>query len=182
VNVDDQQRLSEAPPKNLICNFRAPNVELWRQWHSYTEWVKNQGLDICRVTIGLGQAFMTGTDKALSVPGSQQTVNITMQNQFLYQVAKPRREPFSLSCVKTEYQRTFSSILFEAYVLEHARELNREFSFRDFLELKHDAFRRIVLRLKRKGKIVANPARTCPRFYFLPEKLHDYVPGGGTTE
>jgi hypothetical protein len=25
----------------------------------------------------------------------------------------------------------------------------------DFLELKHDAFRRIILRLKRKGKIIA---------------------------
>jgi hypothetical protein len=40
---------------------------------------------------------------------------------------------------KKDYQRTFSSLLLEAYVLNKARELTREFSYRDFLELKHDA-------------------------------------------
>ena len=50
-------------------------------------------------------------------------------------------------------------------------DLTREFSYRDFLEIKHDAFRRIILRLRRKGKIVANPQRTVPRFYFLAERV-----------
>ena len=36
------------------------------------------------------------------------------------------------------------------------------------------SFRRIVLRLKRKGKIIANPIRSNPRFYYLAEKLADY--------
>jgi hypothetical protein len=112
----------------------------------------------------------------------QQVINLQQNNVFTYQVMKPRREPFSLSCVKPEFRRTFSSILFEAYVLQKARDLNREFSFRDFLELEHDAFRRIVRRLRRKGKVVANPMRTCPRFFILTERLGDYGLQTGTTQ
>jgi hypothetical protein len=87
-----------------------------------------------------------------------------------------------LSCVKKEYQKTISSVLFEAYVLNKARDLTREFSYRDFLEIKHDVFRRIILRLRRKGKIVANPQRTLPRFYFLAERVGEYSPDSGTTQ
>ena len=112
----------------------------------------------------------------------KQVINIQQNNVFQYQVSKPRREPYDLSCVKREYQKTFSSSLFEAYILNKARELTREFSYRDFLELKHDAFRRIVLRLKRKGKIVANPQRTVPRLYFLAEQFNDYSTDRGTTQ
>ena len=116
---------------------------------------------------------MKGIEGAESVKGSTQVVNIQQNNQFLYQIPKPRREPYSLTCVKGEFQRTFSSILFETYVLHKAEGLGREFSYRDFLELKHDAFRRIVLRLKRRGLIVANPLRTVPRFYYLSERLKE---------
>jgi len=121
--------------------------------------------------MGLANAFMAGAKGSASVQGQVQTVNIQMNNQFLYQVPKPRREPYTLDCVKSEFRKTISSVLFEAYVLNKARELTREFSYRDFLELKHDAFRRTVLRLRRKGKIVANPQRTVPRFYFLVERM-----------
>jgi hypothetical protein len=109
-------------------------------------------------------------------------VNIQQNNVFQYQVSKPRREPYDLSCVRKEFQRTISSVLFEAYFLNEARDLTREFSYRDFLELKHDAFRRIVLRLKRKGKIEANPQRTVPQFYFLAERLAEYLHNRGTTQ
>jgi len=101
-------------------------------------------------------------------------VNIQMNNQFLYQVSKPRREPYALDCVKSEFRRTFSSVLFEAYVLLKAGELGREFCFRDFLELEQPTFHRIVGRLRRKDRIVANPQRTKPQFYFLAEKLSGY--------
>jgi hypothetical protein len=70
----------------------------------------------------------------------------------------------------------------KAYVLNKARDLTREFSYRDFLELKHDAFRRIILHLRRKGKIVANPQRTIPRFYFLAERISEYTRDGRTTQ
>lgn len=159
--------------KNLICNFRAPSQKEYDEWQEFKEYVKDQGLDVCRVTIGLTNAFMAGVKGANQVKGQEQTVNIQMSNQFLYQVSKPRRIPYDLSCVREEYQRTFSSVLFEAYVLHKARGLGMEFSYRDFLELKHGAFRRIALRLKRKGLIVANPLRTIPRFYYLAESLED---------
>lgn len=160
--------------KNLICNFRAPSLKEYNEWKSYVAYVKDQGLDVCRVTIGLANAFMAGTDGATKALGKSQNVQIQMNNNFLYQVQKPRREPHSLNSIKSEYRRTFSSILFEAYVMDKARSLNREFSFRDFLEMKRQSFHRIVRRLKRKGRVMANPQRTIPRFYFLTEKLNQY--------
>ena len=131
-------------------------------------------MDVCHLTLSLTDSFMRGVEGAAQVRSAGQVVNIQQNNVFQYQVAKPRREPYELSCVRSEFQKTISSSLFEAYVLNKARELTREFSYRDFLELKHDAFRRIILRLKRKGKIVANPQRTMPRFYFLAERIGDY--------
>jgi hypothetical protein len=160
-------------PKQLICNFKAPTLKEYNEWQEFKRYVKNQGLDICRVTIGLTNAFMAGAKGSIAVRGQAQTVNIQMNNQFLYQVQKPRREPYSLDCVKSQFRRTFSSVLFDAYVLYKAKEIRREFSFRDFLELEQPAFHLIVRRLKRKGKIMANPQRTKPRFYILTENLSD---------
>ena len=161
-------------PNQLICNFKAPSLKEYNEWQELKRYVKSQGLDICRVTISLTSAFIAGVKGSAAVRGQGQMVNIQMNNQFLYQVQKPRREPYSLDCVKSQFRRTFSSVLFEAYVLHKAREMRREFSFRDFLELEQPAFHRIVRRLKRKGKIMANPQRTKPRFYFLTENLADY--------
>jgi hypothetical protein len=125
---------------------------------------------------------MKGNEAAALVNSGKQVINIQQNNVFQYQVQKPRREPYSLDCVKPEFQRTFSSVLFEAYVLNRAREITREFSYRDFLELKHDAFRRIVLRLRRKGKVIANPQKTHPQFYFLKERLDEEMPGWKTLQ
>jgi hypothetical protein len=161
----------ENEPQNRICNFRAPTPEDYREWREYVATVKAQGLDVCRVTLGLTRAYKEGMKQTTQIRSTEQVVNIQMNNQFLYQVQKPHREPYDLSCVKPEFRRTFSSILFEAYVLDKARAINREFCFRDFLELKHDSFRRIVLRLRRKSQVMAIPARTSPRFYALVERL-----------
>lgn len=172
----------EVQPKNLICNFRVPNLQQYQRWKAYVQWAKDKGMDVCHVTLSLIDAFMKGTECTAEVRTGKQIINIQQNNVFQYQVSKPRREPYDLSCVKREYQKTISSVLFEAYVLNKARELTREFSYRDFLELKHDAFRRIILRLRRKGKIVANPQRTVPRFYFLAERVNEYTHDGGTTQ
>lgn len=158
-------------PKNLICNFRAPNLSEFERWKQYVQWAKDNGMDVCHLTLSLTDSFMKGIEGAAQVRTGQQVVNIQQNNVFQYQVQKPKREPYSLDCVKPEYCRTISSLLFDAYVLNKAREINREFSFRDFLELKHDAFRRIVLRLKRKKKLIAIPERTIPRFYALTDSL-----------
>lgn len=169
-------------PKNLICNFRAPNLEQYQHWKAYVKWAKDNGHDVCHLTLSLTDSFMKGIEGAAQVRNGQQVVNIQQNNVFQYQVSKPRREPYDLSSVRKEFQKTFSSVLFEAYVLNKARDLTREFSYRDFLELKHDAFRRIILRLRRKGKIVANPQRTVPRFYFLAERISEYFLDKRTTQ
>ena len=165
-----------------LCNFRVSRLEDWQKWKHHVELVKSQGLDICHVQIALIEAYDKGVEQGTKLQGQGQIINLQMNNQFLYQVSRPRREPYSLDCVKPEYQRTFSSILFEAYILNKAREISREFSFRDFLELKHHAFRRIVLRLRRKGLVVANPQRTLPRFYYLTERLNQKILDSGTIQ
>ncbi len=170
----EDQKASIPQTKNLICNFRAPNMEEFQRWKAYVQWAKNNGMDVCHLTLSLTDAFMRGVEGASQVRNGGQVVNIQQNNVFQYRVSKPRREPYELSCVRSEFKKTISSVLFEAYVLNKAREMTREFSYRDFLELKHDAFRRIVLRLRRKGKIVANPQRTMPRFYILAERIGEY--------
>jgi hypothetical protein len=169
-------------PKNLICNFRAPNLQEFLRWKAYVQWAKDNGMDVCHLTLSLTDSFMKGIEGAAQVCNGKQVVNIQQNNVFQYQVSKPRREPYDLSCVRKEFQKTISTVLFEAYVLNKARDLTREFSYRDFLEIKHDAFRRIVLRLRRKDKIVANPQRTVPRFYFLAERVNEYAHDRGTTQ
>jgi hypothetical protein len=141
------------------------------RWKQYVQWAKDKGMDVCHLTLSLTDAFMAGQKGAAEVRTAGQVVNIQQVNNFQYQVSHPRREPYSLDCVKEEYQRTFSSSLFEAYVRDKARRIQDEFSYRDFLELKHDSFRRIILRLRQKGDVVANPKRTLPRFYYLTENL-----------
>jgi hypothetical protein len=177
-----EQAKLDLQPKNLICNFRAPNMDEFIRWKAYVQWAKDNGMDVCHLTLSLTGSFMKGIEGAAQVRNSGQVVNIQQNNTFQYQVQKPRREPYSLECIKPEYQRTLTSILFECYVLEHAREINGEFSYLDFLGLKHDAFRRIVLRLKRKGKVLANPHSTHPQFYFLAEKLAEEMPGWKTLQ
>ena len=178
----DGQTVSVALPKNLICNFRAPNLEEFQRWKAYVQWAKGNGQDVCHLTLSLTDSLMKGIEVAAQVRNGNQVVNIQQNNVFQYQVSKPRREPYDLSCVRKEFQKTISCVLFETYVLNKARELTQEFSYRDFLELKHDAFRRIVLRLRREGKIVANPQRTLPQFYFLAERISEYSHERGTTQ
>ncbi len=180
--MEEEKAVSGVQPKNLICNFRAPNMRHYQRWKEYVQWAKDNGMDVCHVTLSLVDAFMKGTEGASEVRSGKQVINIQQTNVFQYQVSKPRREPYDLSCVKKEYQRTFSSILLEAYILHKASDLKREFSYQDFLELKHDAFRRIILRLRRKGKIVANPQRTVPRFYYLTDRLAEDVSDKRTTQ
>ena len=168
------QKISGPKSRNLICNFRAPNLEEFLRWKAFVQWAKDNGMDVCHLTLSLTDSFMKGVDGAAQVRSGGQVVNIQQNNVFQYQVQKPRREPFSLDYVKSEFRRTFSSILFDAYVLHKARGMGREFSYRDFLELERPAFHRIVRRLRQKGKIMANPQRTMPRFYFLTEMLADY--------
>jgi hypothetical protein len=163
-----QKMLDPRQRKNLICNFRAPNIEKYKKWQIFKEWCKDNGLDICNVTLNITEAFMKGSEN-FALP--DKAIQVNMKNEFYYQVIKPRRVPMTVNCVKKQFVHTVSSCLYEAYILEKARRIKMEFSYRDFLELKYDAFRRIIVRLKRKGLVVPNPMRTRPQFYFLAENL-----------
>ena len=85
-------------------------------------------MDVCHLTLSLTNAFMKGVEGAAEIRNGKQVVNIQQNNIFQYQVSEPRREPYDLGCVKKEYQKTISSVLFEAYVLNKAGDLTREFS------------------------------------------------------
>lgn len=158
----------EQPRKNLICNFRAPNEEKFQKWEAFKDWCKDNGLDICNVTLNITQAFMTGTAKFLM---PDKAIQINMANKFYYEVVKPRRLPFSTIGVKEAFRNTIKSSVWDAYIIERARRLNTEFSFHDFKELEYSMFRRIIARLKRNGLLMANPLRTIPQFYILTERL-----------
>lgn len=133
--------------------------------------MKNQDMDICRVVFSFVESYMKGSAEMKS-PG--QTTVINQINNYYYQPGKSRRDPVELNCAKSFSKRTISSMALEALVLEHARELPRSFSCRDFSYLSHDSFRKIVLVLKKRGKIIPVPPRTNPRFYVLAEKISDY--------
>jgi hypothetical protein len=154
----------------LICNFRAPNYEHKQLWVRFKQHVWDQGLDVCNVVLSLVKAYLDGSSQVNSAFSVQ---NIQMNNTFLYQVQKPRREPESI-CAKTGFSRTIRRMALDALVMEKARELNRPFSYRDFLYLSHDLFRKSVMRLKAQEKIVALEPRTIPRFYCIAERKSDY--------
>lgn len=76
-----------------------------------------------------------------------------------------------MSCVKPEFRRSISSIAQEAYVMDRARRLGGEFSFHDFRELEYGQFRRIVRRLRQKGRIITYPQRSVPQMYLVADNL-----------
>lgn len=158
-------------------------MDQYRKWQDFKDWCQEHGRDICYLTLSVASAIMASDEAAtVALKDPAKVVNISMSNVFAYTVNRPRRLPYDLSCIKPAFQKTFSSVVMEAYILYRARKLGGEICFRDFLELKPAAFRRIVRRLVKKGELVANPQRTIPKFYFLPEKLGEYVPSPSATE
>lgn len=171
----EKSRLTER--KNYICNFRAPDLEHYQIWLNFKEAAQSCGLDICYLTLSLCRAWLKSRDKTESIhqiTTATQVINLQQQNTFIYNVQKPRREPTELICSRKEYTRTLSSLAFQAYLMEKARDLQRSFSFRDFAELGHNFFRKCILRLKKRGKILPLQPRTNPRFYILTEWKSDY--------
>ena len=172
--------VQEIKKKDLICNFRAPDLAHYERWQRFKQWCENHGVDICRVALSNIDAFMKGLEapaireKEQLLTALGQIINIEQENTFVYSVEKPRRFPIALDCAKPEFAGTITRAAAEAYVMEKARELGRSFSYRDFLGLGHGSFRKIVLRLKKRGKVIPLPHRTNPRFYVLAENLQDY--------
>ena len=40
----ESQAVLDAQPKNLISNFRAPNLEEFQRWKEYVQWTKDNGM------------------------------------------------------------------------------------------------------------------------------------------
>ncbi|MGO8805261.1 MAG: hypothetical protein ACLQO7_01465, partial [Candidatus Bathyarchaeia archaeon] len=87
----ENRSVTQVQPKNLICNFRAPNLEEFQRWKEYVQWAKDNGMDVCHLTLSLTDSFMKGIEGAAEVRNGKQVVNIQQNNVFQYQVSKPRR-------------------------------------------------------------------------------------------
>jgi len=115
-----------------------------------------------------------GIDKPEIVNAFPVVVNLKQQNTFVYSEVKPRRKPNIESYIKNIFVTGLSRAMAEAYVLQKAQQLYLEgqetFCFKDFGELKHVKFRKIVQRLKKKQEITPKEPRTCPRFYITPKE------------
>ena len=163
--------------RNYICNFRAPDLEHYQTWLDFKEAVRSRGLDICYITLSLCQAWLKSIEEGTAIcqiTTPTQVINLQQQNTFVYSVQKPRREPLPSFCTKREYPRTLRSRALQAYITEKARDMQQSFSFRDFPELGHDLFRKCILKLKKRKKILPLPPRTNPRFYILCEWIPHY--------
>jgi len=163
---------------NLICNFKAPDKKHFSIWLEFKEEVKDSGLDICYVALSLFQAWLKAVKSVETATfriGSPITIiNLQQENHFEYIVAKPRRLPLPSFCTSKRMSGTLRSRALQAYICEKARELNRSFSFFDFPELGHSLFRKLVLELRKRGKILPLEPRTNPRLYALSDQIFDY--------
>ena len=59
------QAVSQVQPKNFICNFRAPNLAEFQRWKVYVQWAKDNGMDVCHLTLSLTDSFMKGIEGQL---------------------------------------------------------------------------------------------------------------------
>jgi hypothetical protein len=162
--------------KNFLCNFRAPNKEQHNLWLKFKKETRKRGLTNCYVVLSLCNAWMTaleGSGEINKIGTATQIINIQMQNSFVYNTQKRRRIPPTF-CTKQGNSRTITRRAWQAYILEEARELDRSFSFLDFPEIDHNYFRKHILELKNRNKILPLVPRSNPRFYILKEWLPRY--------
>lgn len=66
--MGEGEAVSIVQPKNLICNFRAPSLQQYQRWKAYVQWAKDNGQDVCHLTLSLTDSFMKGIEGAS--PGS----------------------------------------------------------------------------------------------------------------
>lgn len=164
--------------KNYLCNFRAPSQEWFNIWQKFKEETRNLGLDVCFVTLTLIKSWLEALSNTISVSQintHSQIIILYQTNSFNYIAGKPRREPLQLDCSTNYSKSTIIRRALQAYILQKAKELNRSFSYMDFPEIPHNSFRKLILELKKQGKILPLEQRTNPRFY-IPTEWKDLYP------
>ena len=163
--------------QNFHCNFRAPDKEWFDVWLQFKEKTKELGLDICFVALNLCRAWLEwqkDTDSVFELSPPKQIVFLSQSNTFNYNVQRPRREPIQSNCSKNYHKCTLCSKAFCAYIIINALEMNRAFCFRDFPEINHGLFRKLILFLKGEGRILPMKPRSLPEFYILSEWKNRY--------
>ena len=173
-----QQELQPHP----ICNFRAQTLDDWKDWRWFVDWCSKRGLTTCRPLIAFIRSFrrsMEGLEKGLTEKGKRELLNafpliiaLEQQNTFVYSVEKFRRTPKPELFLKDTFRTgTIRTRMALSYVLEKARYMyrngQRTFCFRDFAEIKHGHFRKLVAKLIKSNELLAVDPRSCPRFYML---------------
>lgn len=163
--------------KQQICNFRAQTADDWQDWKWFVDYCRTHGITTCRPLIAFIRAFRTGMEglaraKPEVFNAFPVIVQLKQQNTFVYSVEKPRRTPDLSSYLRNNFvTATTGRRMAEAYVLEKAQWLftrgQKTFCFRDYMELKHGTFRKLVLSLKKRDELIPLDPRTCPRFYML---------------
>jgi hypothetical protein len=77
-------------------------LEQYQLWQRFKDWTKENGLDVCRVTLNAVAAFMKAvegsSDPEQLKTAKGQVIIIQQQNSFVYSVEKPRREPILMNC------------------------------------------------------------------------------------
>ena len=142
-------------------------------WNRFVDIVKEDGQDVCRVVYGLAQAYVAQHDavkEAIKLYPNFQTINLTQHNSFGYTVStKMRRIPYDNRVFFSSMRKTMMSVVLDAYILYKAEHVlpKPEFTYRDFMEIEHGAFRRIIRRLIQKGSVLRSPLRTYPQCYSL---------------
>lgn len=137
-------------------------------------WCEDQGLDLCHRIISQAQADLAALDEVRTLKTAGPTIiNLQQQNTFISQVERPRRlpDPGLLNMAKRDISGTTYRAAFESLVLLKALRMKYPFMFLDFREIKPNHFRKVILRLKRKGWIAPVEPRSNPRTYRLTPKF-----------
>jgi hypothetical protein len=140
-------------------------------WQQFKDKTKALGTDICSVVLNLCRSWLESQkemEKSHGLYSAQQIIFLQQKNYFNYNVQRPRRERKS-NCSKSYRKCTLCSKAFCAYILIAAKELDREFCFRDFTELEHGYFRKLIHQLREDGSVLAMKPRSLPEFYILAE-------------
>ena len=153
---------------------RARSREQHQALLRYKYFCEDNGLDICHLIICHAQSDIAASDKIQPIKKAEATIiNLQQQNTFISQVVRPRRvaDPGLLSMAKRDISGTTYRLAFESLVILKALQMQHSLCFRDFPEIRHNHFKKVILRLKRKGLVAPIEPRTCPRFYRLTPKL-----------
>jgi len=158
-------------------NIRASSREEHQGLLRLKWWCEDNGTSTCPTIIGLTMSLLKADDAARPLKkdgpmNGPMIVNIQQQNTFIHQTERPRRLGSTVDSISNQgLSGTASRYALECLVIRKALEIHHSFCFLDFRELSPNCFRKVILRLNKKGFVAPVEPRTCPRFYQLTPKL-----------